>query len=174
VEIFISGDLDEERISSLLDSGARVDTFGVGTSLSTSADAPSLGVLYKLVEIERGGEIREAAKFSAAKVTYPGRKQVYRKADSNGDYIGDVVALENEHIDGEPLLDRVMSSGKRLQPIVALAEVQRRCQTQLEHLPLAFRRLEVAQQAYSVRHSTRLENMLEKVRERIARPAVRR
>jgi len=66
VEIFISGELDEERILSLLEGGARVDTFGVGTSLSTSSDAPSLGVLYKLVELERGGQIREAAKFSAS------------------------------------------------------------------------------------------------------------
>ena len=94
MEIFISGDLDEERIASLLDAGARVDTFGVGTSLSTSSDAPSLSVLYKLVEVERGGEVREAAKFSAAKVTYPGRKQVYRQTDSAGDYAGDVIALE--------------------------------------------------------------------------------
>src|SRR5438445_3014721 len=85
VEIFISGDLDEERISRLLDTGARVETFGVGTSLSTSSDAPSLGVLYKLVEVERGGEVREAARCSAAKVTYPGRKAMYRETDSPGD-----------------------------------------------------------------------------------------
>jgi nicotinate phosphoribosyltransferase len=174
VEIFISGDLDEERISSLLEAGARVDTFGVGTALSTSSDAPSLSVLYKLVEIERGGEIRKAAKFSVAKVTYPGRKQIYRKADSKGDYIGDVIALEHERIDGQPLLERVMTAGKRLQPVSALADLQKRCQSQLEHLPGALRGLEVAERAYPVRHSTRLENMLEEVRERIARPAVRR
>jgi nicotinate phosphoribosyltransferase len=173
VEIFISGDLDEEGISSLLEAGARVDTFGVGTALSTSSDAPSLGVLYKLVEIERGGEVREAAKFSAAKVTYPGRKQIYRKADFKGDYVGDVIALEHEHLDGQPLLERVMRAGKRLRPIVALAELQKRCQSQLEHLPAALRGLEVAERAYPVRHSTRLENMLEEVRERIARPASR-
>ena len=173
VEIFISGDLDEEGISSMLEAGARVDTFGVGTALSTSSDAPSLGVLYKLVEIERGGEVREAAKFSAAKVTYPGRKQIYRKADSKGDYLGDVIALEHEHIDGQPLLERVMSAGKRLQPVPALADLQKRCQSQLEHLPVALRGLNVAERAYPVRHSTRLENMLEEVRERIARPASR-
>ena len=96
VEIFASGDLDEERIASLLASGARVDTFGVGTALSTSADAPSLGMLYKLVEIERDGEVRDAAKLSAAKVTYPGRKQVFRSSDAAGRYAGDVIALEGE------------------------------------------------------------------------------
>ncbi len=174
VEIFISGDLDEERIASLLEGGARVDTFGVGTSLSTSSDAPSLGVLYKLVEIERAGKIREAAKFSAAKVTYPGRKQIYRKADSKGDYLEDVIALENEHEDGEPLLERVMSEGKRLQPVAPLPDLQKRCQAQVEHLPVALRGLEVPEQGYRVSHSTRLENMLEEVRERMARPSPRR
>ena len=95
VEIFISGDLDEDRIALLLASGARVDTFGVGTSLSTSADAPSLSMLYKLVEIERDGQVRNAAKLSAAKVTYPGRKQVYRTSDATGHLSGDVIALES-------------------------------------------------------------------------------
>ena len=104
VEIFASGDLDEERISRLLAAGARIDTFGVGTSLTTSADAPSVGVLYKLVETERDGAVRNAAKFSAAKVTYPGRKQVFRSSDVAGHYAGDVIALEGETAPGEPLL----------------------------------------------------------------------
>jgi nicotinate phosphoribosyltransferase len=173
VEIFTSGDLDEERISSLLDAGARVDTFGVGTSLSTSSDAPSLGVLYKLVEVERGGEVREAAKFSAAKVTYPGRKQIYREIDSRGDYAGDVIALEEEHMPGEPLLLPVMRAGKRVSPVAPLAELQKRCQSQIERLPAAVRALAVSDQAYPVRHSARLEALLEEVRERIARTVSR-
>src|SRR5260221_286911 len=78
VIVFASGDLDEDRIFSLLAEGARIDSFGVGTALVTSNDSPTLGVIYKLVEIEIGGEVRSAAKFSAAKVTYPGRKQDYR------------------------------------------------------------------------------------------------
>ncbi|PYU27601.1 MAG: nicotinate phosphoribosyltransferase [Acidobacteria bacterium] len=173
VEIFISGDLDEERISRLLDTGARVDTFGVGTSLSTSSDAPSLGVLYKLVEVERGGEVREAAKFSAAKVTYPGRKQIYRETDSRGDYAGDVIALKDERMPGEPLLLPVMRAGKRVSRVAPLAELQKRCQSQIEHLPAAVRALEGSDQAYPVRHSARLETLLEEVRERIARTASR-
>jgi len=76
VEVFASGDLDEDRIEALLAGGARIDSFGVGTALSTSADAPALGVIYKLVELERGGEVHNAAKLSRAKITYPGRKQV--------------------------------------------------------------------------------------------------
>jgi len=173
VEIFISGDLDEERISRLLDAGARVDTFGVGTALSTSSDAPSLGVLYKLVELERGGEVREAAKFSAAKVTYPGRKQIYRETDSRGDYAGDLIALKDERMPGEPLLLPVMRAGKRVSRVAPLAELQKRCQSQIEHLPAAVRALEGSDQAYPVRHSAQLETLLEEVRERIARTASR-
>ena len=169
VEIFMSGDLDEERISSLLDAGARVDTFGVGTSLSTSSDAPSLGVLYKLAEVERGGEVLEAAKFTATKVTYPGRKQVYRQTDSAGNYAGDVIALETESMPGEPLLIPMMRGGKRVSPAVPLKESQQRCQAQAERLPAALRALAVAEPPYPVRHSARLEALLEEVRERTMR-----
>jgi len=173
VEIFMSGDLDEERITALLDAGARVDTFGVGTSLSTSSDAPSLGVLYKLVEVERDGEVLEAAKFSASKVTYPGRKQVYRQSDSAGNYAGDVIALENESMPGEPLLIPLMRGGERVSPVVPLTESQRRCQSQLERLPAALRGLAVSPRAYAVRHSARLEALLEQVRERTMRTVAR-
>ena len=78
VKIFASGDLDEYKIAKLLAKGAAIDAFGVGTALGTPGDAPHLNLIYKLVEVERGGKIREAAKFSRAKVTYPGRKQVFR------------------------------------------------------------------------------------------------
>jgi len=171
VEIFISGDLDEERIAALLAVGARVDTFGVGTALSTSADAPSLGVLYKLVELERGGEVREAAKFSAAKVTYPGRKQVYRALDAGGQFAGDIIALESERTAGLPLLVPAMTAGRRLAPGSGLAEIRKHCQSQIEHLPPALRRLAPAARPYPVRHSAHLETLLEQVRERIARVA---
>jgi nicotinate phosphoribosyltransferase len=177
VEIFVSGDLDEERIASLLAAGARVDTFGVGTSLSTSSDAPSLSVLYKLVEVERDGAVRNAAKFSAAKVTYPGRKQVYREVDSSGRYAGDVIAGEDEHAPaGEPLLAPVMRAGARLTPESShqdslhdpppLAEAQKRCRAQIERLPAGLRGLAPAAK-YPVRHSARLEQLLQQVRDRV-------
>ena len=169
VEIFASGDLDEERIAKLLASGARIDTFGVGTSLSVSADAPSLNVLYKLVEVERDGVLWEAAKLSAAKVTYPGRKQVYR-ASSGGRYAGDVIALEDEPpAAGEPLLVPVLRKGERVAPAAPLREAQERCRQQLERLPRRLRELEPAAQPYPVGHSAKLEALLLQVRERIAR-----
>jgi nicotinate phosphoribosyltransferase len=170
VEIFASGDLDEDRIASLLAAGARIDTFGVGTSLSTSSDAPSLNVLYKLAEVERDGVVREAAKLSAAKVTYPGRKQVYRSTDAAGLFAGDVIALEDEPAaPGRPLLEPVMRDGRRLTPPGPLAEAQARCREQLERLPAPLRALTPAASPYPVGHSARLEKLLAHVRERIAR-----
>ncbi len=82
VQIFASGDLDEYKIANCSRKGAAIDAFGVGTALGTPGDAPHLNLIYKLVEVERDGKIHEAAKFSHAKVTYPGRKQVFRYSDA--------------------------------------------------------------------------------------------
>jgi nicotinate phosphoribosyltransferase len=129
-------------------------------------------VLYKLVEVERDGAVRNAAKFSAAKVTYPGRKQVYREVDSSGHYVGDVIAGEDEHAPtGEPLLAPVMRAGVRLAPDSShdpppLAEAQKRCRAQIERLPAGMRGLAPAAK-YPVRHSARLEQLLQQVRDRV-------
>ena len=49
---WLSGDLDEYRIRDLVAAGAPMDAFGVGTQLATSADAPAMGAIYKLVELD--------------------------------------------------------------------------------------------------------------------------
>ena len=76
VRIIASGDLDEHRIAALIAAGAPIDAFGVGTQLGTSADAPALGAVYKLVEDEGGPKL----KLATGKQTLPGRKQVWRLA----------------------------------------------------------------------------------------------
>src|SRR5713101_4114982 len=94
-KIFASGDLDEWRIAEMVAVGAPVDAFGVGAALSTSSDAPSLGGLYKLVEIERGGESVPIMKLSPGKHTYPGRKQVWRIFEQ-GTASYDIIGLAEE------------------------------------------------------------------------------
>jgi nicotinate phosphoribosyltransferase len=79
-KIMASGDLNEEKIRAIVQSGAPVDAFGVGTELSTSADAPNLSAVYKMVEIEVEGIKRYTAKQSADKHTMPSAKQVFRYA----------------------------------------------------------------------------------------------
>jgi len=167
VQVFASGDLDERRIARLIASGARIDGFGVGTALVTSADAPTLGVIYKLVEVERHGRMRSAAKFSEDKITYPGRKQVFRFADAKGSYTEDVIALEDEKpAGGEPLLVPVMRSGRRLDASLSLSKVRERCLAGLERLPERFRSLD-ATETYPVRPSAGLESLLAEFRKHI-------
>jgi nicotinate phosphoribosyltransferase len=170
VQIFVSGDLDENRIESLLRSGAQIDAFGVGTALSTSADAPSLGVIYKLVEVEVGGRVHSAAKFSEEKHTYPGRKQVFRFSGQDGSYSEDIIGLEHEIFPhAEPLLVPVMRKGRRLESTlheVAPAQSWReRFIAARERLPKHVRALEQPQHPYPVHYSPRLEDLFVRLRE---------
>jgi nicotinate phosphoribosyltransferase len=172
VDIFASGDLDEDRIAEMLARGARINSFGVGTALATSIDAPALSVIYKLVEVETGGRVREAAKFSAAKVTYPGRKQIFRRSDANGQFAEDVIALEGEKVPGaEPLLEPAMRAGRVVAPTVDVVAAQRRCLDQVARMPDAVRGLAKSSSAYAVRHSERLVELLDEVRRRVERAA---
>jgi len=171
VLVFASGDLDEDRIASLLEQGAEIGGFGVGTSLATSNDAPALGVIYKLVELERGGQIHSAAKFSEAKVTYPGRKQVLRCTGADGKYSEDVIALEEEKLAGaEALLVPVMRGGKRLGQAAELNVARERCLENVARLPEGVKSL-TGMAGYPVRHSVRLEELMKQVRSRVERVA---
>ncbi len=79
-KIFATNDLNEHRLAELVRAGAPIDAFGVGTQLATSADAPFLSAVYKLVELENGRILHYTAKFSDEKSTLPGAKQIYRHA----------------------------------------------------------------------------------------------
>jgi nicotinate phosphoribosyltransferase len=177
VQIFASGDLDEERIEFLLKNGARIDAFGVGTALSTSADTPHLSVIYKLAEVEADGQIRSAAKFSEAKKTYPGRKQVFRFADSDGNYSADIIGLEEEKFaGGEPMLVPVMRAGKRLEACAAgnanaLNVARDRFLASRGRLPSHLRALQPGAHPYPVQYSDRLENLLAAVRQAFVKSA---
>ena len=113
VKIFASGNLDEFKIKDLLEKGARIDNFGVGTHMGTSIDAPSLDVIYKIGEVtDEQGKFLPTMKLSKAKVTYPGRKQVFRVRDKDGRFIKDILGLEKERVEGEPLLKKVVDQGR--------------------------------------------------------------
>jgi nicotinate phosphoribosyltransferase len=135
-QIFASGDLDEYRISALLDAGAPLDAFGVGTMLGTSADAPSMGGVYKLVEQSVGGASVPAMKRSADKETDPGRHQVFHTGG------GDTVALHDEAWAGEPLLAPVMAHGEVVAELPTLQQIRERCRARVAALPQAVRDIE--------------------------------
>jgi nicotinate phosphoribosyltransferase len=124
----------------LTSAGAPIDGFGVGTSLTTSSDAPALDCAYKLQEY--AGAPRR--KRSAGKATWPGRKQVWRRLGPDGRMAGDVVSVEGDEQAGEPLLAPVMRAGRVLEPRATLQDARRRLARELEQLPEALRLLEPA------------------------------
>jgi len=168
VKIFASGDLDEYKIAEILRGGAAIDAFGVGTALGTPGDAPHLNLIYKLTEVERGGKVREAAKFSHAKATYPGRKQVFRQVSGRGEFAGDRIALEDEPPEGEVLLVKFMRGGRRILPSEPIGRLRDRCLENLTRLPQRYRQIHRSA-VYPVHYSKRLTVMRDEVRQRIRR-----
>ena len=110
VSILTSGNLDEYKLAEFGRAGAPIDGFGVGTRMTTSADAPYLDCAYKLVEY--AGIARR--KRSEGKATWPGRKQVFRSFDQRGRMCGDILTLESDELTGIPLVEQVMKQGKRI------------------------------------------------------------
>lgn len=100
--ICASGDLDERLVQSLKQQGAKINSWGIGTKLITSADMPALGGVYKLAGIEKDGKIIPKIKVSdnSAKITNPGFKTIYRIYDKKtGKAEADLIALRDEKFD---------------------------------------------------------------------------
>ena len=153
-QILASGNLDEYRLERLIVGCAPIDSFAVGTAITTSADAPSLDCAYKLQEYAG----RPCRKRSEGKATWPGRKQVYRQYSGDGHCAYDVVTTEHAHEAGDPLLHPVMIEGHRLIPAPKLTELRARAATQLTLLPDPLRSLE-CDHPYDVRISQSLQDL---------------
>ena len=166
--IVASGGLDEDSIGAMVRVGAPIDEFGVGTSLTTSSDVPSLDCVYKLQEYD--GIARR--KRSAGKATWPGRKQVWRRYGPDGRMAQDVVALERDAQAGEPLLHQVMQGGRRTGPQPTLRESRARAARDLERLPVPLQRLEPGV-VYPVEVADGLVRLAAEVDDRLARNGTR-
>lgn len=139
VKILVSGGLDEHDIAALLAAGAPIDGFGIGTRLTTSADAPSVDLVYKLVRLDG----RDVLKLSEGKRTWVGPKQVMRTVSPDGRLAGDTLALADEALPpgAAGLLETVMRGGELARPHPPLAEIRAHCAAQLAMLPDGVRRL---------------------------------
>ena len=167
VKIFASGDLDEYKIEELLNKGARIDSFGVGTKMGTSADRPYLDVIYKLCETGTAdGSFSPIMKLSKDKITLPGRKQVYRFEDAEGDFEKDTIALAGEKVDGEPLLVKVMEKGSLTYAFPSLQEIRANAAENLSKLPDAYKALTGAP-AYPVELSRNLLNLVKALKRQL-------
>jgi nicotinate phosphoribosyltransferase len=140
VSIFASGDVDEWEIARLKASGACIDGYGLGTRLVTGV--PVNGV-YKLVEIDGIPVMKE----SSGKMTYPGRKQIFRHygetlrgTSLQHDRLG--LTTESPQSGEQPLLQLVMQAGKTIPPPAAIAQIRQRTAATVASLPTQCRQLD--------------------------------
>jgi nicotinate phosphoribosyltransferase len=149
VAIVASGNLDEYKIAELVDAGAPIDAFGVGTALAVSDDAPAGDFTYKLVDYRDHARL----KTSAGKVSVPGRKQLFRAYLPNGSFYADLVGIIDEgpatvarEFRPTPattvqLLDPMVENGRRLLPRPTLAEARERVMNGLTALDARYKML---------------------------------
>ena len=150
VQIIASHELDEFQIDTLLNNGAPIDSFGVGTRLATGANFNSLtgkgstsalGGVYKLVESD-GRPVGKRSLDEPSKATIPGKKQIYRVTDADGDYIKDYVAPWDQTIsDGHPLLIPIVQDGELVYDFPDLHDIQALTISELEKLSGSHKRL---------------------------------
>ena len=161
-KIMATGDLDEYKIREIVGAGAPVDAFGVGTELATSADAPSMGTVYKLVELDIPGIKRFTAKFSEDKATVPGAKQLFRLPDR------DILGRSGECCSGsEALLRPVILNGSLVEDLPDVKAAQARARECVKKLSPALRSLEPAE-PHPVEYSKDLAALIERTRRNLA------
>ena len=155
VQIIASHDLDEFQIDTLLGfcrykGGAPIDSFGVGTRLATGANfnprtgegAPSaLGGVYKLVESD-GRPVGKQSLDEPSKATIPGKKQIHRLTNADGNYVKDQVTLWDEKVsEGQRLLVPIIQNGELEYNFPTLQDIQAHTIAELEKLPDSHKRL---------------------------------
>jgi len=190
VKIVASNLLDEYVIKSLIEQGAPVDVFGVGTKLVTGFPDAALDGVYKLSVYD--GEPRMKISDNVVKTTLPGRKQVARFTDRRGMFTADVIHLEGEtqvkemfhpherekslsllRYEDEPLLQPVMVKGKRLKESPSVGEVADYARQRLARLPEEHKRFENPH-LYKVGLSERLLNLRSELMEKYRESFLRR
>jgi len=118
VKIIGSGGLDEYDLAEFAETNTPFDSYGVGTKMGTSAEAPWTDMSYKLVEYQE----QPVLKLSTGKISCPGRKQVFRSRNRLGIFERDVIGMRAEQLSGETLLKEVMRDGRRTAPSASLTE----------------------------------------------------
>jgi nicotinate phosphoribosyltransferase len=163
VRILASGDLDEWKIMELLDAGAQIDSFGIGTALGYGAGSSelnipggALGAVYKLVwYVDEAGTEFPKMKVAGIKSTWPGKKEIYRHPE----WKEDIVQLSHEPRpqNYHKVLRPVMRNGEMIPgSLPPLSEVRELAQQNLGHLPVCYRSLSV-DQPYPVHFSDGLQ-----------------
>jgi nicotinate phosphoribosyltransferase len=140
VKIVASSDLNEYKIKKMIENNAPIDAFGVGTELATSRDDPSLSAVYKLIEYNGNPKI----KISEEKITYPGKKQIYRIYDEHGIFKEDFLTLDDNipPQNSEALLFPIMEKGHLINELPQIKEIQQYFFKSIRKLPEKYKSLE--------------------------------
>jgi nicotinate phosphoribosyltransferase len=163
-KILASGAFDEFKIKKVLERGGDIDSFGVGTKMGVSADAPYLDMAYKLVKYAG----RPVLKLSPEKKTLASDKQVFRLATQTGKMKKDIIALKDEKIrGGEPLLKRVMRAGKRVGKSPSLQSIRKTFLAEFSCLDDRYRSIEGRDVEYPVFLSPRLQALQSRTVQRL-------
>ena len=162
VKVLVSGGLDEYELDSLVQDGAPIDLFGVGTKAGVSADAPWSDMVYKIVCFDG----RPVMKLSEGKMSLPGAKQIFRRREEDGSLSGDIIGLQEESgpVNSEPMLQEVMAGGARITPSSAATRLRDSFRDEFASLAARFKNLHRPPQ-FPVSISPRLQRMTAEVRE---------
>lgn len=189
--IYVSNDLTEEIIETLVKDHVPIDSWGIGTHLVTGGSQSSLNGVYKLAARQLSdGTWLPTMKISNSfeKATTPGRKQIWRFADAEGSAIGDLITLEDETIDlsqdvifyhpfneadfftlrknkfttATPLLRCVMDAGQRVASSVKLTRIQKHVQESLATFHGSYKRM-INPHLYKVSLSKELKSLKTKL-----------
>ncbi len=164
VRIIGSGGLDEFDLAEFSDANVPYDSYGVGTKMGVSGDAPWTDCAYKLVEYDG----RPVLKLSTGKVSWPGKKQVYRLRDVNGQLKNDFVTRRDENVaDAEALLTQVMAQGKTVAPLPSLEQSRAAFLEEFSRLPEAVKSIRNPEH-YSVEFSAALKELRNAVERKVA------
>lgn len=159
VKIVASNLLDEQVIRSLIEQGAPIDIFGVGTKLVTGFPDAALDGVYKLAVFD--GQPRMKISDNITKTTLPGKKQVSRFTDEQGFFMADAIHLEEEGLPekmfhpfepgksldlrsyrDESLLQKVMAGGRRIMAEQSVSQIAAYARQRLQQLPPEHKRFE--------------------------------
>ena len=146
VKIIVSGGLDEYDVKKLLDEGAPIDVFAIGTMLVTSADQPYLDIAYKLVEYDG----KPKFKLSPGKATFPYKRQIVRHYSQDGIMNYDEAIRYNMKNGGEELVTKVVEEGEVISDLPPLSEIGETFLKDMERLPESLRVLEEPRQRFKV------------------------
>lgn len=163
VKIIGSGGLDEYDLADFSNADAPYDSYGVGTKMGVSGDAPWLDIAYKLVEYAG----HPVLKLSPGKMSWPGKKQVFRQRDSQGQLQRDIIGLRDENLPGtELLLRKVMDRGKVVPPQPTLDDSRTTLRQEFASLPESAKAIRNPS-SYPAEFTPKLSALLEQIEQEI-------